>query len=137
MGQIPSSLTAHRERLFMPHDDDVLRRCIRGILEGNRAHHVEIEAVSFKKIEPLQINMDDYSSFQDQQLLRVSPSAPWAVRNACATGKINDDDLHSTRHVLRGSVSSTIAGVRITPDRLVGEAGEGVGGTVAVGRQRT
>src|ERR1700687_93167 len=78
--QAPCVFSATHQ-LFMPHDDDVLRGFIPGILEGNRAHHIEIEAVSFKKIEPLQINMNDDSSFQDQQLLRVSPSAPWAVWN--------------------------------------------------------
>src|ERR1700722_1446658 len=115
----------------MPHDNNIFCELIPGILEGNRAHHVEIKTIALKQIKPFQIDMDDYPSFQHQQLLGVSPPAPWAVLNARTAGQIDDDDLDSARDVLRGSMPSTIAGIRIAPDRLIGETGKSFGRAVA------
>src|SRR5580698_494783 len=74
------------ERSTMPHDNNIFCELIPGILKGNRAHHVEIETIALKQIKPFQIDMDGYPSFQHQQLLGVSPPAPWAVLNARTTG---------------------------------------------------
>src|ERR1700730_11125667 len=92
----------------------------------------KIQAIAFVQVKPLQIDVDGQFSRKHQQLLRIGPPAPGAIRDARAAGQIHHDDLYSACDVLSRGMAAAIPGLGIAPDRLVGEAGQTFGRTVAL-----